>query len=130
MVEHNWSRPVPFRFPRTFQDNFLTPVLATGIFLIIMIPLFFLSRQASPAGATSGDLGTWTSTTSLPEPLWAFSALGNTSEIVVFGGERAMGDNVATVRSASINPDGTQVTIPAGALGHLGDSQRVGRSQA
>ncbi|MDP2954006.1 MAG: carboxypeptidase regulatory-like domain-containing protein, partial [Chloroflexota bacterium] len=96
-------RPAGNRSPR----GSLFPVLLSAVLsVLILAAVVVAGRPPGPAGAAGGDLGTWASTTSLPEALWAFAATANQQRIYIYGGEKSDGTNVASVRSAVLSPDG------------------------
>jgi hypothetical protein len=57
--------------------------------------------------SSTGSVGTWATTTALPQALYAFSAVVFQGRVYVAGGEGVNDTPVATVYSAPINADGT-----------------------
>jgi hypothetical protein len=69
--------------------------------------VYFAELNADGTVPAAGAPGTWTTTTALPQPLFAASAVLFHGRIYVAGGNDSSGAPVAKVYSARINGDGT-----------------------
>ena len=69
--------------------------------------VYFASLKADGSVPVAATTGTWATTTALPQPLSACSAVIFHGRIYVAGGNDATGTPVAKVYSAKINADGT-----------------------
>ena len=69
--------------------------------------VYFASISSDGTLPASGTTGTWTTTTALPQPLFAAAAVVFHNRLYVVGGNNTAGAPVAKVYSAAINSDST-----------------------
>lgn len=84
-------------------------ILALLLSLVVLTGVLVGGHLTDVVIASTGDLGSWTSTSSLATPTWAFAAAGSPNYVYVSGGEITTTGHIAESAStlrAAINSDG------------------------